>query len=213
MPTTRILQSPNGTCRYHGQNAGLSRRILRFPERFTSNLALVLAAVAVTACAPPMPTATPTPTPTPTPAPAVEETLAELFWISVDWVGDVSQTPKVNRTLNFETAKSVVKDFLFRLYIENFNTLKEHGIAPYETFPYCLDFISGTLYIGALIKASSPAEAAPHVNDMIETLHRMERDITLIREGEGGGRQNKTICDQFEAEKREVMGLSPLNGQ
>ena len=106
------------------------------------SLALVLTIIAVTACTPPlspatpspMPTPTPIPTPTPTPCPAVIEAFEELFWISVDWVGEASNTPRVNRTLDFETAKPAVIDFLLTLYFENFETLEGYGIIPDETF-------------------------------------------------------------------------------
>ena len=212
MSIPRVLQSTDGNCRYHGQKAGLFGRILRSPARSTLSTALILTAVTVTGCAAPLPTATPTPTPTPTPPPVVEEALEELFWISVDWVGEVSQTPGINRTLDFETAKSAVKDFLFKLYIENFNTLEEYGVPPYETFPYCFDLTSGTYHLAALIRASSPAEAAPHVDETIGTIHRVAMDISLI-EGGGAGIHDKQLCDQFEDEKREALGLPPLNGQ
>ena len=100
--------------------------------------------VAIIACSAPPPTATPQPTPTLTPSPELEEALGELFWIAVDWVGEASQAPGINRTLDFETAKSVVKDFLFRLYIGNLDTIEGYGVVPEETLPYCTGIISGS---------------------------------------------------------------------
>lgn len=217
MPLDPLLQSLHRACRCRNQEPGFSGRILGSTARFTGNLALVLTIIAVTACTTPLSPATPspmpTPTPSPTPSPAVKEALEELFWISVDWVGKASNTPRVNRTLDFETAKPAVIDFLLTLYFENFKTLEGYGIIPDETFPYCIDIISGIYRIAALPATSSPSEAAPHVDQAIGDIHRVAMVALEIPHEAGRGRHDKPFCDKFEAEKREVMGLPPLDGQ
>ena len=100
---------------------------------------MMIAALAVTACSPPLPTATPVPTPDPTqtppPATAVDEFMAELFWLSVDWVGRTSGDPGINRTLDFEDAKTSAREFLWFLLGLNVEALAEVGVAPSRTFP------------------------------------------------------------------------------
>ena len=70
---------------------------------FSTTLALV--ALVPVACAYGIRLATPTPTPAPTPTPIptiwADEALEELFWMSVDLVGENSQMPEINRTLSF----------------------------------------------------------------------------------------------------------------
>ena len=171
-------------------------------------MAVILTVLAMVACSSPLPTATPTPTP----SSVVEEALEELFWISVDWVGENSHTPGVNRTLDFDTAKPAVIDFLLTLYFGNLTTLEGHGIVPNETFPYCIDTISGIYHIAALPATSSPSEAAPHVDQAIDDIHRVATAMEIPHDV-GRGRHDKSFCDKFEAEKREAMGLAPLDDQ
>ena len=196
-----------------GWHSGLTRRIVRRPVWFILNATLTLAAIAVSASQ--LPPATPTAIPTPTPPPVVKEALEELFWISVDWVGEVSRTPGSNRTLDFEEAKWVVRDFLFYRFVENLEALEDYGIIPSDTFPHCIDVISASFHLVAITQASSPAEAAPHVDSAIEVIHKMEMDIRemALSSEQGGGRHDKPLCDQFEAEKREAMDWPSLKGQ
>ena len=171
-------------------------------------LAVILTVLAVVACTSPLPTATPTPTP----SSVAEEVLEELFWMSVDWVGENSQAPGVNRTLDFDTAKRAVTEFLRTLYLGNISILERHGIVPFETFPYCIDTISGMYHITALTATSSPSEAAPHVDQAIDDIHRVATAIVDSHDV-GRGRHDKSFCDRFEAEKREAMGWAPMDGQ
>lgn len=136
----------------------------------------------------------------------VEEALEELFWISVDWVGKVSQNPEINRTLSFPDAREGVEQFLFDLYVENVDHIKARGIPPFETVPFCTGLISGSMHLVELSQASSPAKAAPPIENTMEAIRQVATDISLV---EGVGRHDKQLCMKFEAEQRDAMGWPP----
>ena len=122
---------------------------------FSTTLALV--ALVPVACAYGIRLATPTPTPTPTPIPITraDEALEELFWMSVDLVGENSQMPEINRTLSFNIAREAVRLFLFTILSGNVEHLKAKGISPLETPPYCIDLTSASIHLVELSQASS----------------------------------------------------------
>ena len=173
---------------------------------FSTTLALV--ALVPVACAYGIRLATPTPTPTPTPIPTIwaDEALEELFWMSVDLVGENSQMPEINRTLSFNVARETVRLFLFTILSGNVEHLEARGISPFETPPYCIDLTSASMHLVELSQASSPSDAAPHVDNAAGALARLELDISRIKKV---GRPDKQLCDKFEAEKRDAMGWPP----
>ena len=173
---------------------------------FSTTLALV--ALVPVACVYGIRPATPTPTPAPTPIPTiwVDEALEELFWMSVDLVGENSQMPEINRTLSFKVARETVRLFLFTILSGNVEHLEAQGISPFETPPYCIDLTSASMHLVELSQASSPSDAAPHVDNAAGALARLELDISRIGKV---GRPDKQLCDKFEAEKRDAMGWPP----
>ena len=170
---------------------------------FSTTLALV--ALVPVACAYGIRLATPTPTPIP--ITRADDALEELFWMSVDLVGENSQMPEINRTLSFNVAREAVRLFLFTILSGNVEHLKAKGISSFETPPYCIDLTSVSIHLVELSQASSPSKAAPHVDNAAQALSRLELDISRM---EKGGEPDKQLCDKFEAEKRNAMGWPPL---
>lgn len=182
--------------------------------------ALGIAAFLAVACAydirfatlTPTPYPTPKPTPTSVPTPTahlrVDQALEELFWMSVDLVGENSGTPEVNRAMGFELAKEAVRLFLFVLMDSYAVDLEARGMKSYETFPFCVELIAASMHMIELSRASSPAEAAPHVNHASIAVFQLE---TLATEGVSG-RPDKPYCDRFEAEMREELGWPSSSG-
>ncbi len=67
--------------------------------------------------------------------PALGGANADLFWMSVDWIGDSAGGPEVNRTLDFEDAKWTARESLFHLLVLRVDELAEAGITAGETTP------------------------------------------------------------------------------
>ena len=158
------------------------------------------------------PTAAPLPTDRPTPIntlrpeaeEVIEKALEELFWFSVDWVGQNVGIPEINRGLTFEEAKFFVDDYLFSLYYGYLERIEEYGIDPFYTWPYCISAISGATRLVSLGQSETPLEAAPHVNNLVEILEGME--VAIMSAQHGAGQYDKQRCDGFENEVRQQLG-------
>ena len=122
----------------------------------------------------------------------------------LDSAGRASGDPTINRTIEFEDAKFFLREFFFDAYNLYFNEFQRHGKAPFNTSPYCMEFISIPMHLVELSRASSLFEAGLHAENIageLEILH-----ITIQNPGEIGGSYNKQFCDKFESEKREILG-------
>ncbi|MBI4297654.1 MAG: hypothetical protein HY676_03900 [Chloroflexi bacterium] len=156
-------------------------------------------------CAPPTSPSTPTPAPTPTPTPTkspVDKALEELFWIAADVAG-------ISRTVDFKDARYMLENVLFVEYERKLKRVESYGVAPFSDWPYCINAISGAMSIASLGLARSPVEAAPHVNNAIETITMLDTDIQAATEfGRGtlSRLESKRRCDEFEQEKRRILG-------
>ena len=85
---------------------------------------------------------------------------AELFWMSIDWIGDSAGAPEVNRSLEFEDAKWTAREFLFHLLILKTDELAEAGIAAGETYPHCLDVVDASFHLVAMTGSPRARAAA-----------------------------------------------------
>ena len=147
----------------------------------------ILVVLLVSACAPEPPPATPTPTvvPTPTPWAEVEEALEELFWMSVDWVGEDSGMTEINRTMSFELAKETVRLYLFVIFEGYASDIESRGMTPFDTVPFCFDLIIASMNMVEFSQALSPSDAAPHINHASVALSQLvpfPESLTIIRE-------------------------------
>jgi len=154
-------------------------------------------------------TAVPTQTAINVPSPAftdneVDELLEEVYWNHVDSIGLTLNIPEINRDLEFQEAHFFVTDFLFGFYDEGLTEIESYGIEPFSTWPYCISAISGAVHQAALNLSESPSESAPHIIALMEIIDNIHLEISPARER--AGQPNKQKCDDFETEKRELMG-------
>jgi hypothetical protein len=172
---------------------------------------LLLVVVIGFACTPEphAPTVTPTAIVTPTISAAVEEALEERFWMSVDLVGENSgMSFDINRTLDFELAKEMVRLYLTVLMESRIEDIEARGMTPFETVPFCLELALASANLLALSRASSPWEAAIHVERASMVLRTTETSLA-----EMDVRHNKQFCDRWAADVFEELGLSSAQGR
>lgn len=81
--------------------------------------------------------------------------------MSFDRIGESSGASDIDRTLDFETAKTAVAGILSWLLRRDIAAMAKRGVAPADTFPYCLDVITARFHLVAKITATTPSQGAP----------------------------------------------------
>ena len=126
----------------------------------------------------------------------VDEALAELFWIDVEFAG-------ADRKMGFEDAKEFFSNRMIRWHASsNRQLIDEYGINPAVRVPFCINLWAFLHYYTLLASAATPAEAAPYTDRMVDLLRFMEQDVKLVADGETEGRVDRALCEQAEREVR-----------